>query len=96
MPAGAAVSGYLRTSDALVPGPPWWSVTASVAVLPVALLSLVGLVLGIVGAARRERSGAPAITAMILALPGLGYAALAGYVALVVAACTSPAGSCIP
>jgi hypothetical protein len=93
--AGIAAYAYTETQDAFVQGPPWWALTSTLAVLPVGILSFLGLVLGIVGAARREKPGWPAITAMIFALPGFGYIAFAAFVSLTVTiACAGPAGAC--
>lgn len=93
--AGAVVWGYVQTQDAFIQGPAWFVVTATLAYLPVAVLAFLGLVLGIVGAARREKPGWPAITAMILSLPGLGSAAFAFFVLTTVAVqCAGPAGAC--
>lgn len=93
--AGATVWGYLQTRDAFVPGPPWFTVTATIAIVPVAALCVLGLLLGIVGLARREKPGWPAVLALILAFPGIGYVLVAGYVLLTVTlACAGPAGAC--
>jgi hypothetical protein len=86
---------YLETVDAFIQGPPWWALTSQLAALPVGLLCFLGLVFGIVGTARREKPGWPAITAMIFSLPGFGYVAFAAYVWFTVtAACASPPGAC--
>jgi hypothetical protein len=93
--AGIVAYAYLQTIDAFIQGPPWWALTSQLAALPVGALCSLALVLGIVGAARREKPGWPAITAMILSLPGLGYVAFAAYVWFTVtAACASPPGAC--
>jgi hypothetical protein len=93
--AGIAYYAYAQTMDAFIPGPPWWALTSQIAVLPVGILSLLGLVLGIIGAARREKPGWPAITAMIFALPGFGYVAVATFVWYTFTlACSSPPGAC--
>jgi len=94
--AGAlAYVAYTQTQDAFVQGPPWWALTSQWAALPVGILCALGLVGGVVGAARREKPGWPAITAMILALPGFGYVAIAAYVWFtVLTACAGPAGAC--
>ena len=66
-----------------------------VAAVPVALLAGLGLLLGIVGTARREKPGWPTITAMILSLPAFGYVAIATYIWITVtASCAGPAGAC--
>lgn len=86
---------YGQTLDAFIQGPPWWALTSQLAVLPVGILCFLGLVLGIVGAARREKPGWPAISAMIFSLPGFGYVAVAAFVWFTVtAACASPPGAC--
>ena len=86
---------YGQTLDAFIQGPPWWALTSQLASLPVAILCLLGLVLGIVGAVRREKPGWPAIAAMIFSLPGFGYVAIATYVWFTVtASCASPPGAC--
>jgi hypothetical protein len=93
--AGIAIYAYAATADAFIQGPPWWALTSQLAVLPVGILCLLGLVLGIIGAARREKPGWPAITAMIFSLPGFGYVAVATFVWFTVtAACASPPGAC--
>jgi len=93
--AGIVYYASTQTADAFVQGPPWWALTASIATLPVGILSILGFVLGLVGAIRREKPGWPAITAMIFALPGFGYVAFATFVNLTVtAACSGPAGAC--
>jgi hypothetical protein len=92
---GVAFYAYGQTADAFIQGPPWWALTSQLAVLPVGILCLLGLVLGIVGAARREKPGWPAIVAMIFSLPGFGYIAIATYVWFTVtASCASPPGAC--
>jgi hypothetical protein len=92
---GITAYAYLETVDAFIQGPPWWALTSQIAALPVGALCFLALVLGIVGAARREKPGWPAITAMILSLPGLGYVAFAAFVWFTVtAACASPPGAC--
>ena len=92
---GSIVWGYLQTQDAFVPGPPWFMVAASTGTIPVAALGVLALLLGIVGTARREKPGWPAITAMILALPALGAAGVAAWLlATVTVACAGPAGAC--
>lgn len=93
--AGAVTWGYLQTQDAFVAGPPWFSVTASVGVIPIAALSFLALVLGIVALARREKPGWPAVVALILCFPGFGYAAYASWLLFTVGvACAGPAGAC--
>ncbi|MEO5535335.1 MAG: hypothetical protein ABIR17_09420 [Pseudolysinimonas sp.] len=93
--AGATIYGYTQTADAFVEGPPWFAVASSVGIIPVGALCLVGLLVGIVGVARREKPGWPAIVGMIFALPPLGGVAVAVYVNLVVTvACASPPGAC--
>jgi hypothetical protein len=93
--ASIAFYAYAQTADAFVQGPAWWALTSQIAVLPVGILCAVGLVLGIIGAARREKPGWPAITAMIFSLPGFGYVAIAAFVwYTVAAACASPPGAC--
>lgn len=93
--AGLAFYAYGQTLDAFIQGPPWWALTSQLAVLPVGILSLLGLVLGIIGTARREKPGWPAITAMIFALPGLGYVAVSAFVWYTFTlACSSPPGAC--
>lgn len=92
---GIAFYAYGQTADAFVQGPPWWALTSQYATLPVGILCLLGLVLGIIGAARREKPGWPAIAAMIFSLPGFGYVAVAAFVwYTVTAACASPPGAC--
>jgi hypothetical protein len=92
---GVAAYAYLQTQDAFIQAPPWWMLTSSIAILPVAVLCGLGMLGGIVGAARREKPGWPAITAMIFALPGFGYVAFAAYVSFVVTvSCAGPAGAC--
>lgn len=93
--AGAAVWANQQTQDAFIHLPPWWALTSSIAGVPVAGLAGFGLLLGIVGTARREKPGWPTITAMILSLPALGYVALAAYLWLTVTvSCAGPAGAC--
>lgn len=94
--AGAITAyAYTQTQDAFIQGPPWWALTSQLAALPVGVLCFLGLVFGIVGAARREKPGWPAITAMIFAIPGFGYVAFAAYVWFTVTvACASPPGAC--
>jgi hypothetical protein len=93
--AGTTIYGHAETADAFAPIPAWFSVTASLAAVPVAVLAGLGLLLGIVGLARRERSGASAVTALVLAFPLLGAAGFAGWVLTTVAvACAGPAGAC--
>jgi hypothetical protein len=93
--AGIALYAYGQTVDAFIQGPPWWALTSQLAVLPVGILSFLGLVLGIVGAARREKPGWPAISAMIFALPGFGYVAFAAFIWFTVTvACATPPGAC--
>jgi hypothetical protein len=93
--AGVAFYAYGETADAFIQGPPWWALTSQLASLPVAILCLLGLVLGIVGAVRREKPGWPAVAAMIFSLPGFGYVAIATYVWFTVtASCASPPGAC--
>lgn len=93
--AGAVVWGYVQTQDAFIQGPAWFVVTGNLAAVPVGIIAFLALVMGVVGAARREKPGWPAITAMILALPGLGYTAFALYVITTVAVqCAGPAGAC--
>lgn len=92
---GTAIYGYGETAASFAPHPAWFSLTASFAVLPVAALAGLGLLLGIVGLARRERSGAPAVLALVLAFPLLGAAAFSAWVlATVAVACAGPAGAC--
>ena len=92
---GAVVWGHLQTQDAFIPGPAWFVVTGNLAAVPVGILAVLALVLGIVGAARREKPGWPAVTAMMLALPGLGFAAFSIFVITTVAVqCAGPAGAC--
>ena len=92
---GIVLYAYGQTVDAFIQGPPWWALTSQLAVLPVGILCFLGLVLGIVGAARRERPGWPAISAMIFSLPGFGYVALAAFVWFTVTtACSTPPGAC--
>jgi hypothetical protein len=91
----AAIYADQQTLDAFIQLPPWWALTSSIAGLPVAILAGLGLLLGIVGTARREKPGWPTITAMILSLPALGYVAISVYIWLTVtAACAGPAGVC--
>jgi hypothetical protein len=93
--AGILIYAYTQTQDAFIPGPPWWALTSQLASTPVGVLCFLGLVFGIIGAARREKPGWPAISAMIFALPGFGYVAFAAYVWFsVMLACSSPAGAC--
>ena len=93
--AAAAVWANQQTQDAFIQLPPWWALTSSLAAVPVGILAALGLLLSIVGTARREKPGAPAITAMILSLPLLGYLAVAAYIWLTVtAACAGPVGAC--
>jgi hypothetical protein len=93
--AGVAFYAYGQTEDAFIQGPPWWALTSQIAVVPVGILCFLGLVLGIIGAARREKPGWPAIAAMIFSLPGFGYVAIAAYVWFTVtASCASPPGAC--
>jgi hypothetical protein len=93
--AGIAFYAYGQTQDAFIQGPPWWALTSQLAVLPVGILCFLGLVLGIIGAVRREKPGWPAISAMIFSLPGFGYVAVATFVWFTVtASCASPPGAC--
>jgi hypothetical protein len=93
--AGILIYAYLQTQDAFIQGPPWWALTSQLASAPVGILCFLGLVFGIIGAARREKPGWPAISAMIFALPGFGYVAFAAYVWFsVTLACSSPPGAC--
>jgi len=94
--AGAIVIyAYAQTRDAFLQGPPWWALTAQLAATPVGILCFLGLVAGIVGVARREEPGWPAISAMIVALPGLGYVAFAAFIWFTVTtACSGPSGAC--
>ena len=93
--AGVVFYAYGQTLDAFIQGPPWWALTSQLAVLPVGILCFLGLVLGIIGAARREKPGWPAITAIILSLPGFGYVAAATFVWFTVTtACSTPPGAC--
>jgi len=93
--AGAAVYAYLETEDAFIQGPPWWALTFSIAAVPLGILFVLALVFGIVGAARREKPGWPAIAAMIFSLPGFGYLAFGAYLWFVVTvSCASPPGAC--
>jgi len=93
---GVAVAyGYQQTADAFVQGPAWFFVTASAAAIPFGALCVLGLVLGVVGIARHERPGWPAVAAVVLAIPGFGYLAVAGYLAVtVMTACAGPPGAC--
>ena len=93
--AAVAIWANQQTQDAFIQLPPWWALTSSIAGAPVAGLAGLGLLLGIVGAARREKPGWPTITAMILALPALGYVAISAYIWITVtASCAGPAGAC--
>jgi len=93
--AGAAIWANQQTQDAFIQLPPWWALTSSVAAAPVAGLAGLGLLLGIVGTVRREKPGWPTITAMILALPALGYVAFAVYIWItVMASCAGASGAC--
>jgi len=93
--AAVAIWANQQTQDAFIQLPPWWALTSSIAALPVAILAGLGLLLGIVGTARREKPGWPTITAMILSLPALGYVAIAAYIWLTVTtSCASPIGAC--
>jgi hypothetical protein len=93
--AGAAVWANQQTQDAFIQQPAWWALTSSIAGVPVAGLAGLGLLLGIVGTARREKPGWPTIAAMILSLPALGYVAIAVYIWLTVTvSCGGPAGAC--
>lgn len=86
---------YTQTVDAFIQGPPWWALTSQLATAPVGILCFLGLVAGIIGTARREKPGWPAIAAMIFSLPGFGYVALATYIWFTVTtACAGPAGAC--
>ena len=92
---GAVIYGYLQTQDAFVQGPPWFVVTTSVAAIPLGILCFLGLVLGIVGLSRRERPGWPAVVAVVLALPGIGYLLVAAYLMVtVLTSCAGQAGAC--
>lgn len=92
---GIVIYAYAETLDAFIQGPPWWALTSQLAAAPVGILCFLGLVFGIVGVIRREKPGWPAITAMIFALPGFGYVALAAYIWFTVtAACAGPSGAC--
>jgi hypothetical protein len=92
---GSVIYAYAQTQDAFIQGPPWWALTSQLAATPVGILCFLGLVFGTVGVVRREKPGWPAISAMIFALPGLGYVAFAAYVWFTVAAaCSSPPGAC--
>jgi hypothetical protein len=63
--------------------------------VPVGIAAGLSLLLGVVGAARREKPGWPAIAAMVLSLPTLGYVAVAGFVFVTVAAsCAGSSGAC--
>ena len=96
----AAAGGILafastETADAFLPGPPWWALATTWGVLPVGALAGLALLTGIVGAARREKPGWPAITAMILSIPVLGAVAVSSYLwFLVVTSCAGPSGAC--
>ena len=93
--AAVAVWANGQTQDAFIQLPPWWALTSSIAAIPVAGLAGLGLLLGIVGAVRREKPGWPAITAMILSLPALGYVAFSAYIWITVTtSCAGPAGAC--
>lgn len=93
--AGILIYAYTQTQDAFIQGPPWWALTSQLAAAPVGVLCFLGLVFGIIGAARREKPGWPAISAMIFALPGFGYVAFAAYIWFsVTLACSSPPGAC--
>ena len=86
---------YTQTQDAFLQDAPWWALTSQLAALPVGILCFLGLVFGIIGAARREKPGWPAITAMIFSLPGFGYVAFAAFVWFTVSvSCASPPGAC--
>jgi hypothetical protein len=92
---GAVIYGYQQTQDAFVQGPPWFVVTTSVAAIPLGILCFLGLVLGAVGLGRREQPGWPAVAAVVLAIPGFGYLAVAAFtVVTVLTACSGPAGAC--
>ena len=92
---GVALYAHGQTADAFIQGPPWWALTSQLAVLPVAVLSSLGLILGIIGTIRREKPGWPAISAMIFSLPGFGYVAIATFIWFTVtASCASPPGAC--
>jgi hypothetical protein len=92
---GIVLYAYTQTQDAFIQGPPWWALTSQLAALPLGILSFLGLVLGIVGTARREKPGWPAISAMIFSLPAFGYIAFAAYVWFTVTvACSTPPGAC--
>lgn len=93
--AGILIYAYTQTQDAFIQGPSWWALTSQLAAAPVGVLCFLGLVFGIIGAARREKPGWPAISAMIFALPGFGYVAFAAYIWFsVMLACSSPPGAC--
>lgn len=93
--AAIVIYAYTETVDAFIQGPPWWTLTFSIAAIPVGILCFLGLLFGVVGAARREKPGWPAIAAMIFSLPGFGYLAFGAYVWLVVTvSCASPPGAC--
>lgn len=94
---GVGVALYARseTADAFLPGPPWWALATELGALPVGGVGILALLLGIVGAARREKPGWPAITAIILSLPVIGAAAVSAYLwAQVVADCAGSSGAC--
>ena len=92
---GIVIYAYTQTQDAFIQGPPWWALTSQLAALPLGILSFLGLVLGIIGTARREKPGWPAISAMIFSLPAFGYIAFAAYVWFtVIVACSTPPGAC--
>ena len=93
--AGATVYGYQQTANAFVQGPPWFLVTASVAAIPLGAVCLLALGCGIVGIARREAPGWPAVVGVVLAIPGFGDLAVAAFVAAtVLTACAGPPGAC--
>ena len=93
--AGIIVYAQTETADAFLPGPPWWALATTAGVIPVGALAALALLVGVVGAARREKPGWPAITAMILSLPVLGTVVVSGYLwFVVVTSCASPPGAC--
>lgn len=84
-----------ETADAFLPMPALWALATTWGALPVGGLGLLALVAGIVGAARREKPGWPAIAALILAVPVLGAVVVSVLSWLVVlGACAGPAGAC--
>lgn len=83
------------TADAFLPAPALWAVATTWGGLPVGALGILALVAGIVGVARREKPGWPAIVALILSIPVLGAVVVSVLSWLVVlGACAGPAGAC--